>query len=123
MTENLPYYLGFSHCLGIGPIRFNTLVAYYGSVQAAYNGDKETIQYLIGHIIGEQFVEFRNRFDPFKKEAALKAKHITVIAREDEAFPAPLKEISDSPICLYVKKNWVNSSAVLPVIWLLSFSY
>lgn len=101
--NNLPYYLGFSHFLGIGPVRFGTLMSHFGDVEKAYGVTKQELSKLIGPNMAEKFVVFRSRFDPSKKLAELKQKSITVLTQEDELYPSILKNISDPPICLYVK--------------------
>jgi DNA processing protein len=84
MTKNLPYYLGFSFKNGIGPLKFDRLLAKYGSVSAAYEGEISD-------------------FDPVKVQDELRKKIIKVITREDPLYPEPLKNIPDPPICLYVR--------------------
>lgn len=105
MNNNLPYYLGFSHFEGIGPIKFNALESHFGSVKLAYQANKKDLEQVIGISLTNKFVNFRNKFDPEKKLKELKQKRITVITREDKKYPPQLKNIPDPPICLYVKDN------------------
>src|SRR3989338_7608851 len=106
MSNNLPYYLGFSHCLGIGPMRFKNLVDTFGSVKAAYEADKASIQESIGIDIGNKFAEFRAKFNPSEKIEEIKKNNIHIITREDLAFPRQLYNLSDPPICLYTKGDF-----------------
>lgn len=110
MDENIYAYLGFSHFLGIGPMRFTSLVACFGSPQKAYQANEKEIEKAIGFGIAQKFVEFRAMFNPEKKYEELLQKHITVITREDAHYPSRLLNISDPPICLYVKGtiDWLN---------------
>lgn len=94
--------MGFSHCLGIGPVRFNALLQVFGSAKKAYEADVGLIQSVIGEHIGKKFAEFRSNFDPIKKMEEIKKKNITVVTREDSSYPSQLKNISDAPICLYI---------------------
>lgn len=103
--RNLSYYLGFSHCLGIGPMKFNLLLKEFESVKTAYNANKRDLHQALGINLGERFIEFRNLFNPKEKIEEFKKKGITVLTREDRRFPRQLKEIPDAPICLYTKGN------------------
>jgi DNA processing protein len=103
--DDLIYYLGFSYCLGIGPMKFQALKTHPGGVHGAYEGDKKELIPLIGQSLAEKFIEFRRKFDPEKELEKLKRDGITVLAVDSEAYPESLKNISDPPICLYVKGN------------------
>lgn len=103
MTDESKYYVAFSHFLGIGPLRFKALIKKFGSVKDAYNAHRKDIQELIGIVIGEKFDRFRAQFNPEKKLDELQQKKITIYALNDQLYPQRLKEISDPPICLYIK--------------------
>jgi len=105
MENNICYYLGFSHCLGIGPIKFQALIKYFGTVKNAYQANINKIQKIVGTKTGEKFSLFRAKFDPVKKLEELKRKNISVISNADNIYPQSLKNISDPPICLYIKGN------------------
>lgn len=105
MDETLLYYLSFSHCDGIGPMRLKSLVGYFGSVKKAYRAPIDEIKSVIGSQTAENFRKFRHRFNPIVKLEELKKKNIGVLHRESDNYPSPLKNIPDPPICLYVKGN------------------
>lgn len=116
MNDDILYYLAFSHFLGIGPTRFSALMQHFGQVKKAYYGDKKEIEKVVGLNWARKFVEFRTKFDPLKKLDELKRKNIRVIPLMSRSYPKSLKNISDPPICLYVKgdisqtENFNNSS-------------
>lgn len=103
MSDNLPYYVGFSHYLGIGPVKFNKLLAVFGTVRAAYEAPRDVLVRIAGPITGQKFYEFRRGLDLEKLVSEIQQKDITIITREDSRYPAPLRDISDPPICLYIK--------------------
>ncbi len=105
MNDELPFYLAFSHFLGIGPARFAVLLNHFEKAKKAYEANVKDIGEVIGLVLAKKFAEFRNKFDPFKKLAELKAKRIEVIPLFMFSYPKSLGEISDPPICLYVKGN------------------
>ena len=108
MTDNVIYSLGFSHCLGIGPIKFLALTKRFKSVKKAYLAKDQEIVELLGFHFGQKFINFRIKFNPEKKLEELNKKNIQVICQEDRRFPSSLKNISDPPICLYVKGDLKN---------------
>lgn len=120
MNNNLYYYLAFSHCLGIGPIKFNLLKNHFGTAKKAYEASVDKLKNLLGQALTEKFIAFRQKFDPAKKLEELKQKQIAVLSCDDEKYPSQLKNISDPPICLYVKGNlsgidFINSQFIAVV--------
>lgn len=103
MFENTAYYVGFSHFLGIGPVRFHNLLQRFGTIGAAYKADRRAIEETIGKKIGADFVNFRSIFNAEKKIEEIKKKNIYILTPEDPLFPQQLKDIPDPPICLYVR--------------------
>lgn len=99
--QDLHYYLGFSHFLGIGPTRFNLLRKTYQTLEKAYNAPLKELQELIGSQVALKFADFRQKFDPEKKLQEIRKKNISVLTRE--TIPQQLKNLEDAPICLYVK--------------------
>ena len=104
MKDFLPYYLGFSHFLGIGPIKFDALLSQY-EVEKAYKLPEDVLAGIVGLQTSRKFVHFRNVFDPKKKLEELKHKNIEIVSRVDPRYPDQFKDLSDTPICLYVKGN------------------
>lgn len=103
MNSNILYYLGFSHCLGIGPTRLQNLLSHLPGAEEAYKAPQKQIASIIGPITAAKFVEFRRKFNPEEKMKECEKKGIRVVCWEDEDYPLPLKRISDPPICLYIK--------------------
>ncbi len=101
--NNASYFVAFSHCMGIGPLRFDRLLNHFKDVDKAYNASQKELRKLFGRVLTDKFIQFRNEFNIEEKLEEFKNKRIVVLTREDRRFPRPLKEISDSPICLYVK--------------------
>ncbi|HEX7542734.1 MAG TPA: DNA-processing protein DprA [Patescibacteria group bacterium] len=102
-NNELLYYLGFSYCLGIGPMKFQGLKRHFSTVKKAYLANRKELESVLGFKLAEKFVEFRQKFDPKKELEKLKRDKISVLAVDDEDYPESLKNISDPPICIYVK--------------------
>lgn len=107
--DSLGYYLGFSYFLGIGPIRFKNLITYFGSIELAYQAREKELINVVGLFVAKKFVEFRNNFSSFKEFKILQEKSIQVVSQNDSRYPVAFKNLSDPPICLFVKgdlKKW-----------------
>jgi len=108
MTDDVVYSLGFSHCLGIGPIKYSALIKRFKTVKKAYLAKNKEIIELLGLHFGQKFINFRIKFNPEKKLEELQKKNIQIICQEDKRFPLSLKNIPDPPICLYIKGDLKN---------------
>ncbi len=108
MDEEVLYHLGFSHFLGIGPVKFALLKNHFGSAKKAYLAQEKELKELLGEKLGQKFIKFRQSFDLEKKYQEIKKKGIEVISVDDERYPQDLKNIPDPPICLYVKGSMAN---------------
>lgn len=102
-VSNLDYYLGFSYFNGIGPMRLKALIAKFGNAKKAYRSNRSDLQNILSAQLIDEFLLFRSKFDPLKELEVLKQKRIQVISCEDKEYPSQLKDISDGPICLYIK--------------------
>lgn len=106
MTNNrLSAYLGFSHFLGIGPMKFKQLLACFGNPEKAYQAKKEDLIKILGPKLGEKFLHFRQTFKADSIREQLFKKSIQILILEDPDYPEQLRQISDPPICLYVRGN------------------
>ncbi len=112
--NNLIYYLGLSYCLGVGPMKFQGLKKYFGGVKKAYLADRKELESVLGFKLAGRFIEFRNKFDPKKELERLKKNEISVLAVDGKDYPESLKNISDPPICLYVKGSIPDTKSSEP---------
>ncbi len=116
MSNDLLYYLGFSHFPGIDPIKFKELLSRQMQIAKAYWGRKEQLEKIIGRKAAAEFIEFRNRFEPIKKLEELKKKEIQTISLSDKNYPESLKNITDPPICLYIKGEFPKNTLFFSVV-------
>lgn len=103
--NNLPYYLGFSHFLGIGPVRFDVLVNTFGGVEAAYKASLKELEHVLPARTAQEFVAFRDSFNSVDNLERYTKNSISVLTREHEQYPNSLRHIPDPPVCIYVKGN------------------
>ena len=105
MSNQTPYYVAFSHMLGIGPVTFTSLLNHFDSVKNAYKAPTEALEPLLGNTLLAKFDRFRTTFDLEKKLSEIAKKNIHIVTQESPDYPQSLLAISDPPICLYLKGN------------------
>lgn len=105
MTNNTKYYVAFSHCYGIGPVIFKQLLQHFGDVKSAYLAKDEDLKKTLGPNSTRKFLDFKREFRLENIEESFLKKEIQVLTLEDKNYPNALKNISDPPICLYVRGN------------------
>jgi len=84
-------------------MKFQSLKLHLRGVREAYLSNQKQLESVLGFKLAEKFLEFRKKFDPKKESERLRKDGITVLAVDDEDYPESLKNISDPPICIYVK--------------------
>lgn len=84
-------------------MKFLSLKKHFHTIKKAYLSNQKELEAVIGYKLAERFIEFRREFDPKKELEKLNKNGISVLAVDDEDYPESLKNISDPPICLYVK--------------------
>lgn len=108
MDDKTTLYVAFSHFLGIGPIKFQLIKKSFKSLEQAYSASEIELSKVIGSKTARDFLEFRKDFNFKDLSIKFKNKNIKVIHQENKLFPKKLLEISDPPICIYVKGNIEN---------------
>ncbi len=99
------YYLAFSQFPGIGPHKFRSLLAHFGSAEEAFRADKKDLEKIIGSKTSQKFDSFRNNFNLKEYEDQLTDKGIEYLCLIDDDYPSLLKLIPNPPFLLYVKGN------------------
>ena len=84
-------------------MKFQSLKRHFNDVKKAYLANGKELESVLGFKLTEKFLEFRRKFDPKKELEKLKKDGISVLAVDYKDYPESLRNISDSPICLYVK--------------------
>lgn len=103
MDEEEKYWLGFSAFPGIGPVRFQLLLSYFGSAGAAWHAsEKEFSAIHLPSTLIAAFTAFRKQFSPDAYREAVLKKHIIPLPLNHPHYPKLLKEIADPPFVLYV---------------------
>ncbi|GIW61987.1 MAG: DNA processing protein DprA [Patescibacteria group bacterium] len=99
------YWLGFSVFQGIGPKRFSNLIDKFDSAQIAWKAPFKDLKTILGEKLVQKFDQFRSAFSPQDYEKKLQEKNVFYVTRDEETYPALLKQLPNPPIVLYIKGN------------------
>ena len=93
----------------IGPVRVRRLLELLGSAQAILKAPIDTLTRVtgIGNETAKIITGWQDLIDLTKELKEAKTRNISIITEVDESYPAPLRNMYDPPIALYV---WGNLS-------------
>src|SRR3990172_4443172 len=98
------YWVGFSLVKGIGSVRFQALLDYFGDPQLAWHAPASALQAAgLSSKVVENLVTLRSSVSLERVWEGIQAQGIHVLIMEDEAYPRRLKEISQPPPVLYLR--------------------
>jgi DNA processing protein len=101
------YWLAFSICSGIGPVRFHRLLNYFGSATKAWDASlQELIDSGIGKKMAQDVLDFKKTFTIEKYEERMQKLQVTYLTLQDAEYPQLLKAIKNPPIVLYKKGTY-----------------
>jgi len=88
----------------IGPIRVRRLVERFGSAESVLRAPANKLRSVsgIGPETAETIRNWEDLVDPGAELRRAREMGVTVLTQEDESWPAPLREIYDAPLVLYV---------------------
>jgi DNA processing protein len=95
--EEKKYWVGFNLIKGIGAVRMQALVQYFGDLAGAGMGLK----------VIERIVQARTQVDLDKVWDRIESQGIRILTWLDNAYPQRLKEIEQPPPVLYLKGEYV----------------
>lgn len=103
MSEPRQYWVAFSLVKGIGAVRFQALLNFFGDPQIAWGAPTEALREagLSAKVI-ENVVELRSSIDLDLVWEQLEAKGITVLIQTDENYPRRLQELDQPPPVIYM---------------------
>ena len=88
----------------IGPVRVRKLLELLGSAEAILNAPINTLTRAsgIGNETAKIITSWEDRIDLTKELQEAKSREIHIITEEDESYPAPLRNMYDPPLALYI---------------------
>jgi len=90
---------------GIGPVRLAGLLEFAGSAAAIFSRSETELVRVpgISESLASRIVHWEKEIDLEKELRMIERGGVTLLIRDDPAYPAILKDIHDAPICLYVR--------------------
>ena len=102
--DSRAYWVGFNMVKGIGAVRLQSLLDYFGNPEVAWQAPVDALlQTGLSAKIVDNLVHLRSGLDLEKVMERLHRLGITVLTREDENYPRRLKEIEQPPPVIYVR--------------------
>jgi len=102
------YWVAFSLVKGIGAVRFQALLNYFGDPQIAWGAPTEALKEAgLSDKIIENLVATRSSVDLDKMWDQMEAKGISILIQTDDTYPKRLNEIDQPPPVLYKQGDLV----------------
>lgn len=111
-------YLQLNLITDIGPIRLHKLLHHFGSLDEVMSASISQLERVngIGSKIATSIVRGRQD-DSADREIALAAEQgVRIVCIADDNYPKPLRNISDPPVCLYIRGEWQPTDCVAVAI-------
>jgi DNA processing protein len=106
--DDKKYWVAFNLIKGIGAVRMQGLIAYFGDLESAWNADAaDLIQAGLGLKVVERVVAARKSVNLEKILEKIQAQNIKVLTWQDREYPPPLKEIDQPPPVLYARGEYL----------------
>ncbi len=104
MGDTRQYWVAFSLVKGIGAVRFQAVLNYFGDPQIAWGAPTEALRQAgLSDKIIENLVRTRDQVDLDKLWEEMEQKNISIMIQQDESYPKRLNEIDQPPPVLYTQ--------------------
>ena len=108
MKEDTKYWIGFNLVKGIGPVRLERLLHYFGDIRTAWTARSYELEAAgLSKTLRGRMAEIQNRISLDDQLKNIQDKGIQVMTWGDTDYPERLRQISQSPYILYIKGTLV----------------
>ena len=102
--DDTHYYLGFNLVAGVGPARLDRLIAFFGSLEEAWNaGTSDLMMAGLDSRTVEALLAVRRTRDLEAEVARATRAGVRLISRDDPAYPPLLRQLVNGPPLIYVR--------------------
>jgi DNA processing protein len=106
--DDKKYWVSFNLIKGIGAVRMQGLVAYFGDLESAWSADSATLAEAgLGAKVIERVLAARQNVDLDQVWAKIESQGIKILTWQDEAYPSRLKEIDQLPLVMYIRGEYL----------------
>uniref|UniRef100_A0A831TE30 DNA-protecting protein DprA n=1 Tax=Thermorudis peleae TaxID=1382356 RepID=A0A831TE30_9BACT len=103
-SPDIGYWLGFHLVPGVSAGRLETLIARFGSLEAAWHASPAALRQAgLPERVVEALVEKRRQLDLGRELERARRSGATLIPLAEDAYPRLLKEIASPPLVLFVR--------------------
>lgn len=104
MPDDKKYWIGFNLVRGIGAVRFQQILSYFGDLSIAWQAPEEAFQKAgLPDRALANLLRLRGETDLDQLYESILEKEVTVLTLMDKEYPKLLREIDQSPPVLYIK--------------------
>jgi len=106
--DDKKYWIGFNLIRGIGAVRMQELIAYFGDLESAWKASPvDLVRADLSKKLIERVVQARGGMDLDKVWENFEKQGIKILTWQDEAYPHRLKEIDQPPPVLYIRGEYL----------------
>jgi DNA processing protein len=106
------YWIGFNLVKGIGAVRLQGLMDFFGSLSTAWQAPEDGLKQAgLGPKIAARVIQVRSEVDLDRVMESFSRKGISILTWEDEQYPQRLKEIEQPPPVLYLRGTLISEDA------------
>jgi DNA processing protein len=106
--DDKKYWIGFNLIKGIGAVRMQGLVAYFGELESAWRASPADLAGAgLGLKLIERVVTARDSVDLDRVWEKIEKQGIKILTWQDESYPQRLKEIDQPPPVLYIRGEYL----------------
>jgi DNA processing protein len=106
--DDKKYWIGFNLIKGIGAVRMQALIQYFGDLEVAWKASPiELAQTRLGKKLIERVIQAREGVDLEKLWDKIQQQGIKILTWQDESYPQRLKEIDQPPPVIYIRGDYL----------------
>lgn len=110
MTDQKKYWIGFNLVRGIGSVRFQQVLTYFGDLSLAWNAPPESFhQAGLPPKVVSNLLALRGTIDLDQYYDSILEKDVKILTTMDEDYPRLLREIDQSPPVIYINGTLLPS--------------
>jgi len=100
MKNNTKYWVGFNLVKGIGPVRLEKLLGYFGDIQVAWAAKQNQLKVAgLPEKVCQQLIDVRVQVSLEEWEEKIQELGIQVLTWDDPNYPERLRQIPPIPFC------------------------